>query len=126
MGQPQNTINLFLIFAHMQLILKCGRMLFSNFYFGTSALFLVWITFFDGNDLIGLFGNHMKLRETESEILFYQKKIDAVAAENTHLIGSAAAKEKFAREKFLMRKENEDVFLVEKVNTSLFDKLTGN
>ena len=105
--------------------MRIARSLFSNFYVGTSVLFGVWITFFDGNDLISLFGNHIKLMETETEIAFYQKKIETVVAEAAHLNGSNAAMERFAREKFLMRKDNEDVFLVEETNTSILDHLTA-
>ena len=109
----------------MELIIRFARGLFSNFYIGTSAVFFVWIMFFDGNDLVSLFGNHVKLMETESEIEFYQEKINDVVAQHAHLNGSDDAMERFAREKFLMRKDNEEVFLVEEVNTSIIGRLTA-
>lgn len=102
------------------------RRVFSNFYLGTSFLFLVWITFFDGNDLISLFSNRLKLVETEGEIEFYQQKIDQVVLERSRLHGNTAAMERFAREKFLMKKEDEDVFVYpEEPNTSILDRLIG-
>lgn len=114
------------IFARMQRILPGLRKIFSNFYLGTSFLFLVWITFFDGNDLISLFSNRLKLVETESEIDFYQQKIDQVALEKSRLHGNPAAIERFAREKFLMKKDDEDVFVYpEDPNTSILDRLIG-
>ena len=110
----------------MQRILQIGKRLFSNFYLGTSFLFLVWVTFFDGNDLISLAGNQMKLIETESEIRFYQQKVDEVMLEQSKLEGSAEAMEQFAREKFLMKRDNEDVFLIkETTNKSILERLTG-
>lgn len=89
-------------------------------------MFLVWITFFDGNDLISLFSNRLKLVETEGEIEFYQQKIDQVVLERSRLHGNTAAMERFAREKFLMKKEDEDVFVYpEEPNTSILDRLIG-
>jgi cell division protein FtsB len=110
----------------MQRVVLGLRKIFSNFYLGTSFLFLVWITFFDGNDLISLFSNRLKLLETESEIDFYQQKIDQVALEKSRLHGNPAAIERFAREKFLMKKDDEDVFVYpEDPNTSILDRLIG-
>lgn len=110
----------------MQRLLTFGKSLFSNFYLGTSFLFLVWVTFFDGNDLISLAGNQMKLVETESEIQFYQEKVNEVLVEQSKLQGSSEAMEQFAREKFLMKRDNEDVFLIkETTSKSILERLTG-
>ena len=111
----------------MKRITSFVRLLFSNFYLGTSFLFLIWITFFDGNDLISLFGNQMKLKDTESEIQFFRNKIDLVIAEQNRLKGSSEAMEKFARERFLMKRDNEDVFLIkEEPDNSMFDWISKN
>lgn len=76
---------------------------------------MVWISFFDGNDLWSLAQNHIELARTESEILYYQSKIQEVAQEQHLLNGSLDAQEKFARERYLMKKENEDVFVIEEL-----------
>ncbi len=69
----------------------------------------------------------MKLRQTESEIEFFRKKIDFVIAEQNSLKGSSAAMEKFARERFLMKKDDEDVFLIkEDFDNSMFDWISKN
>lgn len=112
--------------CHMQLLLRIARKIVTNFYLGTSTIFLIWITFFDGNDLISLFSNRMKLRETESDIAYYQERIDMVLAEQARLHGNPDAIERFAREKFLMKKENEDVYVFpQEANNSIFDRLIG-
>lgn len=68
----------------------------------------------------------MKLAETESDIAYYQERIDMVLAEQARLHGNPDAIERFAREKFLMKKENEDVFVFpEEANSSIFDRLIG-
>ncbi len=49
-----------------------------------------------------------------------------VLAEQARLHGNPDAIERFAREKFLMKKENEDVFVFpEEANSSIFDRLIG-
>lgn len=110
----------------MRLFIKFWKILFSNFYVGSSVCFLVWVLFFDGNDLIGLAQNHIELVKTQNEIEFYQIKVEQVIAEGEFLNGSDAAKERFAREKYLMRMENEDVYLVENItNKSILGRLSG-
>lgn len=110
----------------MNFLFRMGKRVFSNFYLGTSICFLVWVTFFDGNDLIGLFGNHLELKQTENEIEFYQRKVELVILEKEQINGTVEAQERFAREKYLMKKVDEDVFLVENPSrASILDQLTG-
>ncbi len=110
----------------MNYLLRFGKKVFSNFYLGTSICFLVWVTFFDGNDLIALFGNHYELRQTETEIEFYKRKVELVVLEKEQINGTVDAQERFAREKYLMKKADEDVFLVENPSkASILDQWTG-
>jgi cell division protein DivIC len=102
-----------------------GRSL-SNFYVGTSILFLIWITFFDGNDLITLVSNKIDLMKTEREIQFYQAKVEEVTIEKDRLMENPDALERFAREKFLMKKADEDIFVIpQEKDENLLDKLIG-
>lgn len=108
----------------MALIVRFFRLLFTNFYLGLTTVFVVWILFFDGNDLITLFGNRLKLSDTQNEIAYYQQKILEIEHEQSRLQGNPEAIERFAREKFLMKKVDEDIFLIqEEENTSVFDRL---
>lgn len=110
----------------MHVILSISRKILSNFYLGTTSVFLVWITFFDGSDLIGLFSNRMKLADTQAEIELYKKRIDQVIAEQARLAGKSDALEYFARERFLMKKDDEDVFVIhQESNNSILDLLKG-
>jgi cell division protein DivIC len=100
--------------------------LFSNFYLGTSFLFLVWITFFDGNDLITLFSNKIELMKTEREIRYYFAKVEEVNAERERILGNPEAQERYAREKFLMKKADEELFVIpQQEDQSLLDKFIG-
>jgi cell division protein FtsB len=116
----------FPIFAEMRKAIDFISRSLSNFYVGTSILFLVWITFFDGNDLITLVSNKIELMKTEREIQFYQAKVEEVTAEKDRLMENPDALERFAREKFLMKKADEDVFVIpQEKDENLLDRLIG-
>ncbi len=86
---------------------------FRNFYVVTGVLFLVWLTFLDSNDLISRFSMSSKLRSLENEKEYYQEKIREVEKDRKELMTNKELLEKFAREKYLMKKESEDVFIIQ-------------
>jgi cell division protein FtsB len=83
-----------------------------NFYVVCSILFLVWMTFLDSNDLITRFKMASKLGELDDEKEYYNQKIIEVEKDRNELMTNRELLEKFAREKYLMRKESEDVFVI--------------
>lgn len=91
-----------------------GRLpkIFRNFYFLTGVTFLVWITFLDSNNLIARFSLTSKLNGLEREKEFYERKIEEVAKDQKELFGTDETLEKYAREKYLMKRESEDVFVI--------------
>jgi len=86
--------------------------LFRNFYFLATVFFLVWMTFIDSNDLITRFKMGSKLRSLEREKEYYQEKIVEVEKDRQELMTNKELLEKFAREKYLMKKESEDVYVI--------------
>lgn len=85
---------------------------FRNFYVVCGALFLFWMTFLDSNDLVTRVKMASKLGELEDEKEYYNEKIVEVEKDRNELMTNKELLEKFAREKYLMRKETEDVFVV--------------
>ncbi|WP_080238368.1 FtsB family cell division protein [Spirosoma rigui] len=83
-----------------------------NFYVATALALLTWMTFFDANDLPSQVQNWLKLRELEGDIKFYQAEIRDVQTERREVLGNDRLREKFAREKYLMKKPTEDVFVI--------------
>jgi cell division protein DivIC len=76
---------------------------------------IIWIGFFDRYNLIRrLFKDGMEYRELKTEKDYYTKKIEDVKKEKEELFSNNEKLEKFAREKYYMKKDNEDVFVVEK------------
>lgn len=86
---------------------------FRNFYFVTAVSFLAWMIFLDSNDLISRFKMSSKLRGLEREKEFYQEKISEVEKDRNELMTNQELLEKFAREKYLMKKESEDLFIIQ-------------
>jgi len=86
---------------------------FRNFYAVTGFTFLVWMIFLDSNDLISRFKLGAKLRNLNNEKEYYQQKIAEVQKDREELMTNRELLEKFAREKYLMKKETEDIFIIE-------------
>lgn len=83
-----------------------------NFYFIVGMLFLFWMIFLDSNDLYTQFKLRNQLKTLENEKEFYQQKIEEVEQEREQLLTDTEALEKFAREKYLMKKETEDLYVI--------------
>ena len=77
-----------------------------------TIVFLVWLTFFDRNDFFAQHTYSSKLNELETEKRYYIEEIQKNRQAFLSLMGSKKNLEKFAREKYLMKKDNEDIFLV--------------
>jgi cell division protein FtsB len=89
---------------------------FRNFYIVTGLCFLVWMLFLDSNDLISRFKLGAKLRNLDREKAYYQEKIADVEKDRHELMTDTELLEKFAREKYLMKKETEDIFIIQEVD----------
>ena len=84
-----------------------------NKYLLTGAGFLVWILFFDARDFItSHFREKSQLRVLEKSKAYYEQQIAATRQELEQLKTNPAVLEKYAREKYLMKKDNEDLFLI--------------
>jgi len=94
-------------------MLKRLPKLFRNFYFSSTLFFLVWMVALDSNNLINRFRLSAKLGNLEDEKEYYEEKIKEVEKDRNELFGDRESIEKFAREKYLMKKESEDIFIIE-------------
>lgn len=84
-----------------------------NKYFIVTMIFLVWIAFFDSNNVIRWVGVRKTLREQKSQIKFYEQEISATESKINYLKSEKDSLEKFAREEYLYHEEGEDVYLIE-------------
>jgi cell division protein FtsB len=86
---------------------------FRNFYVIATAVFFVWMLALDSNNLIARYQLSSKLSSLEDEKEYYQEKIREVEKDRDALFGDRESIEKFAREKYLMKKESEDIFVIQ-------------
>jgi cell division protein FtsB len=84
-----------------------------NFYFIVGVVFIFWMLFIDSNDLYSQYKKHRKLRELEHQKAYYAQKIIEVEKDREELLSNSELLEKFAREKYLMKKETEDLYILE-------------
>jgi len=87
--------------------------LFRNKYSLSLILFFVWLVFFDSNNLIERVFHLKQMHQLEKDKIFYEEKIKDDRAKLEELESNPANLEKFAREHYLMKKDNEDVFIIE-------------
>ena len=75
-------------------------------------LFIIWMIFFDSNSFIIHNELNNDINELNDQKSYYEKEI---AKDNIELqmIRSDSGLEKYAREKLYMKKDNEEIFLIE-------------
>lgn len=83
-----------------------------NKYALSFIVFTIWISFFDRNDLITQWDRKQELQKLETSASFYEKEIATTKKDLIDLNNKPAILEKFAREKFYLKRPNEDLFLV--------------
>jgi cell division protein FtsB len=83
-----------------------------NKYFLTVVALVIWLLFFDKNDVFTQMELIRKCEKLKSEKQYY---INEIASNNANLFdlkNNKRSLETFSREKYLMKKENEDVFII--------------
>jgi cell division protein FtsB len=92
-------------------MLKRFPVLKNKFVYATLA-FLVWLTFFDNNSLITQYKLSSTLNQLKEEKNYYEQEIERNRMEVEKLMTNEENLERFAREKYLMKKKDEDVFIL--------------
>ncbi len=83
-----------------------------NRYTLTIISFVIWMLFFDSNDAFMMYKLKRELNQIETEKEYFRDKIEETRADLDNLLNDNAKLEKFAREKYLMKNPNEDIFVI--------------
>ena len=83
-----------------------------NKYLITFVVFLVWIFFIDTFDIITQVRMNNEFKQLKEQQEFYKAEIEKDSIKVYNLNNNPEEQERFARERFLMKKDNEDVFIV--------------
>jgi cell division protein FtsB len=87
--------------------------LLKNKYFLFFMVMFIWLMFFDRNNMIERVKTEMELNRLKKDKEYYLQQIDETNKMKEELFSNQNTLEKFAREKYLMKKDNEDIFLIE-------------
>lgn len=84
----------------------------ANKYAFTGIVFIIWILFLDQNKVLTQIQYRMELHKLEEEKAFYEEEIRKTNMDLEDLKSNPKSLEKFAREKYLMKKDNEELFVI--------------
>jgi cell division protein FtsB len=85
-----------------------------NFYFLGFAFFLAWMIFIDSNNVLNQVRLSIKLNSLKDQKDFYQDRKTKIQSERDELMTNPELLEKFARERYLMKKPTEDLYVIVK------------
>jgi len=71
---------------------------------------------FDSSNWVEMLAAKRRIKKLEEEKVYYLKKIEEDKKKIKELRTNAENLEKFAREQYLMKKPNEDIFIVDETN----------
>lgn len=91
---------------------KWLRLLIKSKFWFTLAIFAVWLTLFDTNNLLKRFTDIKRLEQLENDKRYLQEKIETDKQRLQELKTNNDNLEKFAREQYYMHKPNEDVYVI--------------
>lgn len=85
----------------------------ANRYFVVAAVFVVWMLFFDQRDFFQQRERTAELKKVEAAKKYYQEEIEKTKQQLNNLQNNPTSVEKYARERYLLRREGEEVYLFE-------------
>ena len=77
-----------------------------------TLILVLWVAFFDSNNLIKQAKLKSEIKDLEEQKNYYQNEIKKDSVALFDLTNNQETQEKFAREKYLMKKENEDIIVI--------------
>ena len=101
-----------LILSKLSIEMKKALTLLKNKYLITVVLLTVWVVFFDKNDLRTQLEFRKEVKKLEEERNYFAKEINSITSSLKELYTNPKTLEKFAREEYLMKRDNEDIFVI--------------
>lgn len=83
-----------------------------NFYFIFTLFFVLWMVFIDSNDIFTQFKLRSKVKDLEKQREFYLERKEKIKADREELMSNYELLEKFARERYMMKRKTEDLYVV--------------
>jgi cell division protein DivIC len=104
------------LYTMFKKIIHYLKPLVRNYYLMTGLFFVVWMIFFDSNNILTQRKNQKILKELVQQKEYLERGIASNKAMVRQLTNpkDQRALEKFARENYLLKRPNEDIFLIVK------------
>jgi len=83
-----------------------------NKYLLTGVVFLVLILFLDRNNLTSQYKMRKELNGLKKELQFYRDEAKKDSIELNRLLGDSLELEKLGREKYMMKRDSEDIYII--------------
>jgi cell division protein FtsB len=83
-----------------------------NKYVLTISVFAIWMLFFDQNNVVDRLRMSSEIRQLEDDREYFLEQIEKDSTRLHELTTDKENLEKYAREQFLMKKNNEDIFVI--------------
>lgn len=80
----------------------------------TAAIFGTWMMWFDQNDFGSQRERANTLRDTKENIAYLEKEIAMMEKEHYELTNDPQKLERYAREQYRMKRDNEDIYVIDK------------
>lgn len=95
--------------------------LLKNKYILTFSGFMIWLFFFDGNSLVMQYQERQTLTELRKQRRYYQEQIKQTREKLDALITSEETLERYARETYLMKRPEEEIWTLVDTTTIVKD-----
>jgi cell division protein DivIC len=86
---------------------------FKNKYILVIVAFVVWMLFFDDKNVGFMYSSNQRLSKLKESQKNIETNIKSTKKELSLLTNSASSVEKYARENFFMKKDNEELFITD-------------
>lgn len=87
---------------------------FTNKYILTMLVFSIWMLYFDQYDYFMMRQRKQELQNVKDNINYLNKEIANMEQAKSAMISEPKELEKYAREKYFMKRDNEDLYIIEK------------
>ncbi|MGB1038971.1 MAG: FtsB family cell division protein [Bacteroidia bacterium] len=94
-------------------MLKPLALIIKKKYVVTIVVFAIWMLFFDGNSFLFIHHQNKELKDLKAQEKFLKKEIEEMNTQKNELFSNQDKLEKYARENFYFKRDNEDVYVLE-------------
>jgi len=101
-----------LILSKLEIEMKNIISIIKNKYLLTFIGLSIWVIFFDKNDLKTELELRREVMLLEEERNYFAREIHSITSDIKELYTNPKTLEKFAREKYLMKRDNEEIFVI--------------